>query len=261
MKRVFHLSHLLDEIGDNRIDLVTFYELSKLDTFIMDNFNNNKDVRKMFDQDIGEFCLDNMKMIKEENKRNHHNWNGSIAIICEEKDNNGETTVKYKIPIIYKKDNKLLPKEECLRKIQEGLKDEKMMLTIYEEKNEMLSQNEIDLIMLYIKYHSKRYLKSAIGFFVNRLKRMNNDELLYTYCRNLMDKFRLNTLTLRTDFGNIDIYSPVIPDKTILTRKPIYPDRMEIERLIKEENYEELYNQFSFDEINLMTDYYRKGRY
>ena len=260
MTRIFHLSHLLDKDGYNRINLVSFYELSKLDEFIIARFKSHKDVRKKYEMDISEFCLDNMKMIQEENKRNHHNWTGSIAIICEERDKDDNTGLIYKVPIIYQNDHKLLPKEDCLNKIKNRLNDFNTMLLIYEDKKELLSENERHLIILYRNSGNIRFLKSAIGFFFNRLKRMEDDELLYFYCRDLMNICELNELSIQTKFGNINHINIDIPKETKLVKKSGFSKDRYFNELIANENYEELFNTYDIDEIDRDSDLFKEGK-
>ena len=248
MTRIFHLSHLLDKDGYNRIDLISFYELSKLDEFIMERFDNTLDVRKKYEENISEFCLNNREMIQKENKKNNHNWTGSIVIICEERDKDDKVGLMYKIPVIYRKDRKLLPKEDCLKKIKDKLKNNNTMLKIYEDKKELLSQNERELILLYRKRNNIKYLKSAIGFFYNRLKRLEDDEILYFYCRALMKICELNELSIKTKFGNINHIGNIPVDTKIV--KSTESNNTYMNDLIHDENYEELFNMYDLDEIN-----------
>lgn len=257
MARIFHLSHLLDKDGYKRIDLISFYELSKLDDYL-EKFTSNKDVRKKYEMDISEFCLDNRKMIEEENKKNHHNWTGSIAIICEERDSKDKPGLIHKIPIIYQNNPKLFSKDECLKKIKEKLKKLSTICYIYLDKNYMLSQNERELVLLYKKTHNKKYLRSASDFFYNRIKTLD-DELLYYYCRTLMHIFELNKLEVKTKFGNIENINLNIPSDTVLERYNAYSNDAYFNKLVSDENYEELFNNYDLDEININSDMFEKG--
>ena len=259
MNRIFHLSFLLDRDGYNRIDLVSFYELSKLDDFIIKRFKSNSDVRRKYEHDISEFCLDNMKFIKNENKKNKRNWTGSIAIICDERYKDDKTEKLYKIPIIYQNDKKMLSKEDCLMKIKEKLKNKNIVKKIYEEKRYLLSDYEKDLLIKNYSRSDDKYLKSFIGNFYNRLKRCNSDDLLYFYCRSLMNVCNLNELIVKTQFGMIDNIDFDMKGNVTVVKSNSYSNDAYFNNLIDNENYEELFNVYSIDEINRDSDLL-KGR-
>lgn len=248
MEKIFHLSHLLDTDGYNRIDLISFYELSRLDKYI-ENFSSNKEIRKKYDMDISEFCLHNMKKIQRDNKIHKRNWTGSIAIICEIRDDDDKTVSLHKIPIIYKNDYKLLSKKDCLRKIKDRLENSEVILDIFNNKRYLLSPNEIELIYLYFKWNNKKYLKSANTFFYNRLRSLDDDELLYYYCRALMHTFGLNELSVKTKFGTISKINDNIPMETTIIKKSGYSEDEYFNSLIDDENYDELYNIYPADII------------
>ena len=260
MNRMFHLSFLLDRNGYNRIDLISFDMLSKLDEFINARFTNSSDVRKKYQQDISEFCLDNMNFIKNENKKNKRNWLGSIAIIVDERNNDDKTTQLYKIPIIYQNDKKLLRKEDCLSKIKVGLQDKNNIKRIFVEKRYLLSKYEIDLLIRDYYRSDDKYLKSFIGNFYNRLKRMENDELLYFYCRSLMHLFSLNELSIQTNFGKIGSINLDIPSDTKVVKKSGFSNDAYFNDLIEKEDYEELFTMYDIDEIDKNSDLLRGGK-
>lgn len=260
MNRIFHLAFLLDRDGYKRIDLVSFDKLSKLDQFIIERFRNNKDVREKYSQDISEFCLDNMNFIKQENKKNKRNWTGSIAIICDERNNDDQCEKLYKIPIIYQNDKKLLSKENCLYKIKDNLKNKEIVKKIFEEKRYLLSDYEKDLLIKNYSRSDDKYLKSFIGNFYNRLKRMPSDELLYFYCRHLMHICSLNELEIKTISGTIKNITAQVPIDTAIVKKSGYASDTYFNDLIEKENYEELYSLYDLDEIDKNSDLLRGGR-
>ena len=259
MDRIFHLSFLLDRVGEKRIDLVSFYELSKLDKFIMERFKNTKDVRKKYEQDISEFCLDNMDEIKKENERNKRTWLGSIVIIADERDQDDHTKLIYKIPVIYQNDKKLLPRDNCLKIIKEKLQDKNVVRKLFEEKPYLLSDYEKHLLLRHYSRSDNTYLKSFIGNFYNRLKR-SSDELLYYYCRALMHLFNLNKLTIKTSFGTIDDISNDIPHEISVEKENNYSSDADINNLIANEDYETLFNVYSFDELERETNLFRRRK-
>ena len=257
MDRIFHLSFLLDKVGNKRIDLVSFYELSKLDDFIIQRFKNTKDVRRKYEQDISEFCLDNMEEIKRENEKNKRAWLGSIVIVATERDKHDNVTMMYKIPVIYQNDKKLLSKSDCLKKIKEKLNDKKVINTIFEEKPYLLSDYERHLLLRHLTRTDNTYLKSFVGNFYNRLKR-SDDEILYFYCRCLMNLCGLNELTIKTKFGTVDNVSSYIPNDTKVEKLNSFSNDVYFNDLIEKENYEELYNIYTTEEIDNNSNLFRR---
>ena len=107
--------------------------------------------------------------------------------------------------------------------------------------------------------HKKNYLKSSIGFFYNRLKRMD-DESLYYYCRTLMNLFKLNKLTIKTNFGTIGNISDSFPSESVIVKKSGYGKDAYLDKLIDEEEYDELFNLYSIDEIDHNSDWFEEGK-
>ncbi len=259
MSKIFHLSFLLDRDGFRRIDLISFYELSKLDDFIITRFKNTHDVRKKYQDEISEFCLDNRERIQKENAKNKRNWTGSITIIADERDNNDKTELLYKIPIIYQDDQKLLSKEECLRKIKEALQNQKVIKRLFTEKRYLLSQYEIDLLFKNYNRSDDKYLRSFIGNFYNRMKNCN-EETFYYYCRSLMHVFDLNKGAKEKKSNTITHINEEIPLDTTIIKKNGFSSDFYFNDLISMENYEELFNIYSVDEIEKNSNMFVKRK-
>ena len=260
MNRIFHLSFLLDRDGYNRIDLISFDTLSKLDNFIMKRFKKTVDVRKKYEQEISEFCLDNMSFIIKENTKNKRNWLGSIVILADERNYDDKTEKLYKIPIIYQNDKKMLSKEDCLKKIREKLNDKSVVRKIFEEKRYLLSDYEKDLLIKNYSRSDDKYLKSFIGNFYNRLKHLKSDEILYFYCRCLMNTCSLNELLIKTKFGTIDNIDLNMKIDTNIVKKNSYSNDAYFNSLINDDNYEELFNIYSIDEIVRDSNIFERGK-
>lgn len=180
--RTYSLSFILDKDGWLKEDLIISNSLYKLDNYIKNNFNGTKDVRRIYDEKISEFCLNNMKLIQDENERNHHNATGRIVIL-ENTYNDGRLCDVKQIKVIYH-DNLLPSRKKCITKIRKSLNDDNKLKELYQRKNYLLSQNELELIRLYDRFHNRKYKKSVIGFLTNRIKEAGGTEAYY-YCRHL----------------------------------------------------------------------------
>ena len=248
MEKIFHLSFLMYKDGDDRIDLESSNSLKDLDKYIIKNFKNNKEVRKKYEQDICEFVIDRIDFIKRENARNKRKWFGSICIICEEEDG-----TKYKIPIIYQNDKKLLSKDECLNKIKTMLKSNDVIKEIIKRKKYLLSNYEIDLFYESQDLNILKYKNNFINTFYSRIKNYA-DETLYYYSRCLMNIFKLNERSIITKFGTINLLNENIPSNITLKKDFNNDENNYLINLVDSKNYEELYNVYSIDEIDLYTD-------
>ena len=257
---MFHLAFILDKEGYNSINLVSFDSLIKLDDFIIKRFKNSHDVRDKYNDIIGEFCLDNMEYIKEENIRNKRNWTGSIVIICEERDNRDEIESFHKISVLYQNSKKLLSRDECLKKIKKELDNSKIINEILSRKRFLLSRNEIDLLLLDKNRGDDKYKKSFIGNFMTRIKNLD-DDLLYYYCRSLMNICHLTSNSIETTFGKIDNIDYDMPIDTTLQDKPeAYSNDVYFNTLIEENKDEELFNFYDLDEIEKYSNRIKKGK-
>ena len=252
---MFHLIFHLDKDGYKGIILESFSSLKEIDKYIQNNFRNRQDVIKQYSQDISEFCLDKRESIENENARNKRNRLGTVTLVYE------INNVYKKIPIIYKNDNKLLSKEICIKKIKEMLNDDNILGKLYNTKKHLLSKNEIDLLDSYKDLHDIQKKNDAITFFINRIKNMDEDGQ-YFYFRSLMNLCRLNKFDLNISKGcikDISISSnPLILTKETVGRKIESQSEDDyFNRLIDEENYDELFNIYDRDIIERDTNLFK----
>ncbi len=257
--RVFSLSFILDRDGYNSLDLVSFTTLHELDVFIKNHFINRESIMERYNDEIAEFCLGNMNFIQKENKRNKRNWTGSIVIICDYITNDDKVAFFHKIPMIYQEDKNLLSKNDCLKRIEQSLKeDDNLLNRMLNEKGYVLTDNEQHLIRNYFKYGYSKYKDEAIQFFIKRLKKKNIDDIYY-YCRTLANLFGLYSNFIKTKFGTFyDINYELLKEDIFLSKdnkfKTLASDEY-LERLINEENYEQLFNIYSLDDIDKKSNY------
>ena len=181
MNERYHLSFLLTEDGAKGINLMGFNKLSDLDKYVQEHFLSTVDVRREFEEDISEFCLDNREFIEEENKRNKRNWTGMIVITFPEYKKNSETGQNelkiIKLPMLYKNGKQLKSKEECLNILREKFKDKEIVKEIRDSRWFLISDNE------------KRYLNKARhfidGYQHDRDEEKNFYDFGYVFCRRL----------------------------------------------------------------------------
>lgn len=245
----YYLMFHLDRIGNVGIILKHSNDLRKMDNYIK-NFASRNEVFDAYREDIQEFCLDEMKRITEENKRNKHNRTGSISLFCRYQNNNG--TFMYKIPIMYKNDNELLDSIKCLKKIKEKLNENQVLEKVFKEKRFLLSMYEFDLISNYYKFQNEKYKKDFIETFINRLKKFNSDKQ-YFFFRSLMNVCSLNQVELKISRGIVKNVNLKMPLQTTLTlsstSKEARFDDDNYLGLIESQNYEELHKYYDLDKI------------
>lgn len=279
---IFYLSLLLDKDGNKRLDLVTSDRIDNLDNFIKKNFSNHQDVRRKYDQEISEYCLDNMDFIKEENTRNHRNWTGAITILFPVEEYNYQKNVyetRYiKIPVMYKDGIELQSKDECLKIIRERLKDRTKFKELFEQRGFLLSGDEIRCY-----YQAKNYINEILNggsekkayddlvdVFCKRISKMP-DHISYYYFRCLMDIFELAKKTNKTRVKiksvETDKLAKIGKREQKRLDKEAYEQSQGIEimesapeefafiltRAIETGDYESLYNMYSLDEIERFT--------
>ena len=255
MSKVYNLSFILDKDGYNSINLISFYKLSDLDKYINKYFKNTNDVRKRFDTEIGEMCLDNMEFIQEENRENNRNWTGSIVIIEDEVNNDDVVTSFNKMSVLYQDDNKLLPRNACIKKIKEMLCNDVVLFEIMSNKRFLLSQNEFDLLNIYRKTHNSKFKIDAIAFFIRKLKSYD-DELCYRYCRYLARICKLYGDSKNIVFSKFPNEMEDIHEDEIPCYDRVYDDEY-LDQLFENGDYDQLYSLYSLEEIE---NYSKKKR-
>ena len=249
----YYLMFHLDRDGRNGIVLYKNNDLIKMDNYIIRNFMTRDDAFKFYIQDISEFCLDNKDKIIGENLKNNHNRLGAITLFCKYPSNHGTRVIK--IPIIYGYDKKLISNYQCLRKIKEKLKDDKVLKKIYAEKNYLLSLNERDTLKDYLGLHNEKNKERFIDYFTRRIKGFN-DEKKYFFFRCLMKVCSLNELELNTRKGKVTLGSD-IPLNTSIEKNNNHKEiKLEskidddyFNSLIESEDYEALNKYYDIEEI------------
>ncbi len=248
---VFHLSFLIDEMGYNRIDLVSFFSLEDLDNFIIDHFNSHQDVRKKYMQDISEFCLVNREFIQRENKINKRNWTGSIVIIAEERDMNDQILAIHKVAVRYQESKKSITPLGCIRKIKKCMLNDGILAEIRKRKAFLFSQNELDLLRRNDKRGDDYYKKLAINYFIHRT--YGNEELLYYTYRVLENICQLSDYSLATTKMMEDIEESSFRPES--ESSDVY-----FSQLVEDEDYERLFEAYDLDEIVTKSNIIRKKR-
>lgn len=256
--KAFSLCIMLDEKGFISEELIGFSSLRELDDYIRHNFSSHLDVRKKFNQEISEFCLEYMDRIVSENARNKNNRTGSIIILEKDYNEKNKLVQIRRIKVIYA-NQELLPTRGCLRRIKQVLEDDEKLERLVKEKSFLLSKNEMDLISNYFTFHNVKRKNSAIAFLTRGISEADPD-VVYYYCRclaNLCDLVRDVVKTSRITVRNI---SSDIPKETEVVRKnDLKPIKMVDEAdllkmdylntLIKKGDDDELYNLYSLEEI------------
>ena len=76
-----HLAFFINEYNKEPIwtDLITFKDVNELDHFMDYFYNNNENIRKLFNEDIGEYSLDNIGQFKKMNEIINGNFKGRIS--------------------------------------------------------------------------------------------------------------------------------------------------------------------------------------
>ena len=245
----YYLIFHLDKFGQNGIVLECMDDLEEMDKFIFLNFRDRQDVIRLYDSKIGEFCLDNMDYIKQENIRNNHDRLGSVSLFCKYQNNYG--TFTYKIPIIYRNDKRLLPDEQCIKEIEKSLANDDKLKKLKNEKKYLLSKNELDLINLYFNNHDERRRKEFIYYFINRLVRMN-DEKKYFFFRSLMNVCNLN----KVDAIDFELFDENTQDAE--TEVESYSQDGHFSNLVLTKNYEELNKYYDLEKILRDSNIYKK---
>ena len=246
----YYLMFHLDRVGNNGIVLRQSTDLCEMDRFINDKFTGREDVFNEYRDFIQEFCLDNRGIIEEENIRNHHNRTGSISLFCRYQNNYG--TFMYKIPIIYKNDNKLLSSDSCLKKIKDKLNDDKVLEKLLKEKKFLLSKYEYSLISNYFKFKDIKSKMDFIDSFTNRIKRFTYEKQ-YFFFRSLMRVCNLNQIELKISKGTINNVNLNMPINTKVETTNDF-------KVIKNESYSDddyftsLVEKNEYDELNKYYD-------
>lgn len=245
---VFHI----DKLGNNGIVLRTSDDLQEMDEYIINNFQNAKDVLKRYENDIAEFCLDNRKKIISENVRNNHNRLGAITLFGEYVNVYGQHI--FKIPIIYQNNNRLVSTANCIKIIKEKLNNNQVINILLNDKKYLLSHNEINLINLYFKFNDENIKKEFIETFINQIKKLS-DSKKYFFFRSLMNVCSLNKREFKSKVGTVKNVSSIKKNMKLQKEEHSYllkNDELDeyLVYLIETNNYEEMNKYFDINEID-----------
>ena len=260
----YYLMFHLDKSGNNGIVLCKNNDLVAMDDYIINNFTNRNDVFNKYRNDIEEFCLDNRKIIMEENIRNNRDRTGAITLFCKYTNNYGVHTLK--IPIIYGNDNRLLNENTCLKKIKEKLSDDKVLKELISSKSYLLSYNEMNLISLYFKFNNPKVKEEFGKTFLNRIKGFQADKK-YFFFRCLMNLCSLNETNLNLKKGKVSNIKTNMPLKTKVEKENDFheikmDDKVDeyLISLIEQDNYEELNKYYDIETIEKYRNLYKNKR-
>ena len=262
IKRTFNLCITLGEDGKLNEDLIISNSLYKLDEYIKNNFNSHRDVRKKYDSLIGEFCLDNMDRIINENMRNEDNRTGNIVILEKDYNEKDELVGIKRIKVIYG-NSELLSRSGCIKKIKKELEKDNKLKKLRKDKAYLLSKNEMDLIDSYFNYHNNKRKSSAIAFLTKRIEE-ESSVMAYYDCRCLARLCNLVRSVVKTSKVTIKNISDGIPKRIEVVKENTHTKMVDSDDLLKVDYFdtlieqgddEELYNLYSIDEIQK-----RKGR-
>ena len=245
----YYLMFHLDRDGRNGIILHQENDLLKMDNYISRNFMTRNDAFKYYIQDISEFCLDNKDKIISENLKNNHNRLGAITLFCKYKSNQGIKIIK--VPIIYGNDERLISNYQCLKKIKEKLKDDKVLKKIYAEKRYLLSLNERDTLNAYLSLHNELNKERFIDYFTRRIKDFT-EEKKYFFFRCLMNLCSLNKLELNTKKGKVTLGSD-IPLNTSIEKNNNHKE-IKLESKIDDDFFNELIDSEDYENLNKYYD-------
>ncbi len=286
MNQRYHLSFLLTEDGINGIDLISFNKLIDLDNYVKENFLSTVDVRKKFDQDISEFCLDNREFIQDENKRNRRNWTGMIVVTFPEYKKNTETgqnELKFiRLPMLYKDGKQLKPKEECIDIIREKVKDCEIVKQIMNERWFLISENERHYLngayhfingYQHDSFEEKQFYD--FGYVFCRRLEVLSEDVAYYYLRCLGNICDLYEGRNKTQVNVTSVKSKRVGSlsKVVVVKRLTKKEKQELAKIEQEEevvfsenapdefkyifnkaretgDYDTLYNMYSIDEID-----------
>ena len=76
-----HLGFFINEYNKDPIyyELAAFKDADDLDRFMDYFYNNNEKIRKLFDQDISEYSIDNIEQFRKVEEKKDNNFRGRIS--------------------------------------------------------------------------------------------------------------------------------------------------------------------------------------
>ncbi len=265
------LSFELDKEGKIGVTLKTFANLREMDEF-MRQFHDSNDVREYFITEINSFLATKEAI----DFLNHPSKDGRARngyITCYHEYNYHRMR---KIGALY--DNELIT-ERIFTTLREALQNDQVLKDIYDRKYFLLpSQFSKDELRRIVKEHGGK--KAFIEDFIRYIHNLDS-ESQYVYFRSLCDvcnllvrpKERTAVRLTIVAAENLDgetvytLYNPgdieyVIPDEINYEVSPDAPEYFiyVFNNAIITNNYEFLFSEFTHEEIDLYSNFYRKGR-
>jgi len=250
-----HLAIVIGENGYIKEDLYVANNIDEFDRYT-GQFSDSSEIRIKYQDIIQEFLLDNRYEIKKRETKNGK-YRGRIAAYYIKNNKLEFIKVAYKNkPVIRNYDEldsvdkqfdflmqRFDKASKNIEKFMENNKNvfpsKKVQICIeqFGKFGYILSDDEIYSLKLYYESNNKKYLKD---FFSKMKTRLRKNDILNS------DK-----MVVVTKYGDISFNEEMIDDKMSLNKKRISDDCNDdlFMKLLSEENYEELHNLYSIDEI------------
>ena len=269
-----HLGFFISEYnkGPIYLDLATFKDANELDHFMDYFYNNNEKIRKLFDQDISEYAIDNIDQFRKVEKVTNNNFRGRISAYYF----NELGKIEFlDLPTSKKKpvrDYKTLPNlKECYsylckvfndaeqrikeryKKTQYGPPKGEFIHYICEKLKQAsyyMSQNEVYYLAKYFNHQTEKNKEACLTLLRNNLKQYyvqkEKEELLEKQYEE--DK----KLALET---------PIEKEEKLTSLDGAREElEIDVEKVNMSRDYDHLFLNHDLDEIDKYTNALRKGR-
>lgn len=236
-----------------RSNILTVRQLKELDLFTK-SFKNSTELRFFFGEEIELFkkrFSNELELWHQEHPNKTNNCKIYANFIAKE----GSKSFLATIPIMYK-DSEIIPFDEAIEHIIYYLQDDEVLKRIWMEKKYLLLDDpdnmEYDFVNSYLNIEKDEVTKREfINHFINRIIKMEEDEK-YRYFRCLLNLCRLSLHEIYTSKGNIKLFGAIQSGDLSLKRGNYVQFSVNddyLNELLMNNNYDELYNLYSIDEI------------
>ena len=267
-----HLGFFINEYNSDPIyyELAEFKDVIELDRFMDYFLNNNEKIRKLFDQDISEYSIDNIKQFKEVEKISKKKFRGRIAAYYFNELGQLEfidlPTSKRK-PI---RDYKILPDlessfdylsqvfDEAVKKINARYQNKKETASkgefvhyICEKLKQVgyeVSEDELYSLVVYYNKQTDENKKTCLDKIKVNLKKYFKEKEKREERAKIDEDLRLERETIEQE-KKLD-YSEETP-KTL---------QYDVEETKKSDDYDHLFMKHDLDELDKYTNALRKGK-
>ena len=254
------LSIFVERFGkysSSRLNILNLSSLRDIDACTK-IFCDAKEMRKSLINEIDEF-----KRLYETEinkwKKEHPGEENNGKIYANYIVNVGKDSFLATVPVLYENDE-LVSLNEALDHIAYYLEDDKNFKELYDYKKYLLKESKDgkeykDANDYFTKSRDIKIKRAVIHSLIDRIKNMD-DEKRYLYLRSLTNLCRLTKHEIYSDAGKIGMLSSKIPiGDVVLDSKPTnYQEYFYFDKLIDEENDEELYNLYGLEEIEKMKE-------